>query len=130
MADIVGLVLVGVILSVLIVHIKEKNYPEFATIMGFVFVTIAMLRFMPSLADLVRVFNEVGRQAGVRSYYFDLVLRSLAVAYIAAFGAQLSKDAGEGAIAIAIELAAKILILALGIPVLLAIVQTLAEILG
>lgn len=130
MGDIVALVLVGLILSAVIVHLKDKKYPEFALIIGFVFITVTMLRFIPSLADLVRVFNQVGRQAGLKGYYFDLVLRSLAVAYIASFGAQLSKDAGEGAVAIAIEFAAKVLILALGIPVLLAIIQTLADILS
>lgn len=130
MGEIALLALVGIVASVLITYLKEKDYPEFGLIIGLAFITIALLRFLTPLADLLRVFNQIENQTGFDSYYFDLILRSLAIAYIAAIGCQISKDAGEGSIAIAIEMAAKVAILALGTPILLAIVRTLANLIA
>lgn len=51
------------------------------------------------------------------------------MAYLATFGAQLSKDAGEGSIAALIELAGKVLILVLAIPLFTALLETLLRLL-
>ncbi|MGV2913519.1 SpoIIIAC/SpoIIIAD family protein, partial [Bacillus safensis] len=44
---------------------------------------------------------------------------------IAEFGAQLTKDAGQGAIASKIELGGKILILVMAVPILTVIIETI-----
>ncbi|MDF4756229.1 SpoIIIAC/SpoIIIAD family protein [Vibrio parahaemolyticus] len=44
---------------------------------------------------------------------------------MAEFGAQITKDAGQGAIASKIELAGKILILVMAIPILTVVIETI-----
>jgi len=128
--EIALLALVGTVVSVFVTYLKEKKYPEFGLIVGLAFISIALLRYLRPLSDLLRVFNQIENQTGFDSYYFDIILRSLAIAYIAAIGCQVSKDAGEGGIAVAIEFSAKVAILALGAPILLAIVRTLANLIA
>ncbi|NLV92790.1 MAG: stage III sporulation protein AD [Firmicutes bacterium] len=130
MGDIAGVVVLAIIVSVFILYIKERDYPEYALLLGALFLVITLLRLVSPLAQLISVFTQVSQQAGINSYYSDIILRSMAVAYIASFGTELSKDAGQSAIGMVIELGAKIIILALGIPILLAIIKTLAEIIG
>ncbi|MGQ0512778.1 SpoIIIAC/SpoIIIAD family protein, partial [Bacillus sp. D-CC] len=52
------------------------------------------------------------------------LLTIIGIAYIAEFGAQITKDAGQGAIASKIELAGKILILVMAIPIIFSNVST------
>ena len=49
----------------------------------------------------------------------------MGIAYIAEFGAQVCKDAGEGSIAAKIELAAKILVVVLALPIIVAILESI-----
>ncbi|MFP3339672.1 SpoIIIAC/SpoIIIAD family protein [Micrococcus sp. SIMBA_131] len=48
---------------------------------------------------------------------------------MAEFGAQIVRDAGQGAIASKIELAGKLLILAMAIPILTLIIETVLKLL-
>ncbi|NLC37881.1 MAG: stage III sporulation protein AD, partial [Clostridia bacterium] len=50
-------------------------------------------------------------------------------AYIAEFGAQVCRDAGETAIASRVEFAAKVLIIVLAIPIVVAILETIIRLL-
>jgi stage III sporulation protein AD len=63
------------------------------------------------------------------SVYITTILKVIGIAYLADFGAQLCKDAGESAIAAKIELGGKILILLLAIPILTALMELILKIL-
>lgn len=55
--------------------------------------------------------------------FFPVILKVLAVAYITDFTAQLCKDAGEASIGTKVELAGKIVIFYLAMPILTAILE-------
>lgn len=61
--------------------------------------------------------------------YLNTVLRIVAIAYIAQFGAQICRDAGESAIGGKIELAGKIMIMFLAVPMLLVILDSVLQLL-
>ena len=61
--------------------------------------------------------------------YLDTVLRVIGVAYLAAFGGQVCRDAGEGALAAKVELAGKVLILAMSVPLMFALLDLILRIL-
>lgn len=67
--------------------------------------------------------------AHVNMIYVETILKIIGIAYIAEFGAQITKDAGQGAIASKIELGGKILILAMAIPILTVIIETIISML-
>ncbi|RAK22338.1 stage III sporulation protein AD [Anoxybacillus vitaminiphilus] len=70
------------------------------------------------------MLQKIAVDANVNMIYLETILKIIGIAYIAEFGAQISKDAGQGAIASKIELGGKILILAMAIPILTAIIET------
>ena len=57
----------------------------------------------------------------------ETLLKIIGIAYIAEFGAQITKDAGQGAIASKIELAGKILILVMAIPILTVVMKLFSD---
>ena len=61
--------------------------------------------------------------------FFPIIIKVLVVAYLADFTAQLCKDAGESAIAGKVELAGKIVIFYLSMPILLAILELINSVL-
>jgi stage III sporulation protein AD len=61
--------------------------------------------------------------------YVETILKIIGIAYIAEFGAQITKDAGQGAIASKIELGGKVLILSMAIPILTVIIETIISML-
>lgn len=73
----------------------------------------------------MNMLQKMAVQAHVQTIYLETILKIIGIAYIAEFGAQISKDAGQGAIASKIELGGKILILAMAIPILTALIETI-----
>jgi stage III sporulation protein AD len=69
------------------------------------------------------VFETLAEKAEVNQEYLKLAVKIVGLAYLAGFGAQICRDAGESGMAAKIELAGKIFILVLGIPVMAGILD-------
>lgn len=128
MGEIGRIVGLGLALTVVMLFLR-RQYPELAFELSMAYVVVVFLLLLGPLEQMVGLFRELGRRADLSGYYLDVVLRAVAVAYLATFGAQLSKDAGEGSIAALIELAGKVLILVLAIPLFTALLDTLLRLL-
>ena len=68
--------------------------------------------------------QKIASNANVNTVYVETILKIIGVAYIAEFASQISKDAGQGAMAAKVELAGKIIILAMSIPILSVLIET------
>ncbi len=69
------------------------------------------------------MLESIARSANINMMYLQTILKIIGIAYIAEFGAQIAKDAGQAAISTKIELAGKILILVMAIPILTAVIE-------
>ena len=76
-----------------------------------------VVRFMTELLDMVAIEEN---------YYMQL-LKMLGVAYVAEFASSICRDAGQQSVAGMVELFAKISIVALSIPGLVFLVETLEQ---
>ncbi len=86
---------------------------------------VIFLLLIDQIAQIIHMIDSIARNANVNIVYVETILKIIGIAYIAEFGAQITKDAGQGAIAAKIELGGKILILALAIPIISVIIQTI-----
>lgn len=75
--------------------------------------------------EIIRMLERVAVNAHVNMMYLETILKIIGIAYIAEFASQITKDAGQGALASKIELGGKILILAMAIPILTIIIETI-----
>ncbi|QOX62737.1 stage III sporulation protein AD [Anoxybacterium hadale] len=107
-----------------------KGYkPEFAI---YVVITTVLVIFIMILNKLTYVFEFLGDIYNQITYgrnFFPIILKVLAVAYIADFTAQICKDSGEAAIAGKVELAGKVLIFYLAIPVIMSVMELINKML-
>lgn len=124
--EILPIVAIGLVAVFIIVIIKQQR-PEFAM---YISVAVGVLIFGLMLDKIVAIFTvlkDLAAQAKINMVYMGTVLKIVGIAYIAEFGAQICRDAGESAVASKIEFAAKILVMILAIPILVTILDVLLK---
>lgn len=119
--QIVGFALIA---TILIVIIKNQR-PEIAMQISVVAGIVIFLLIVGKIKAVIDVLNQLAKSANISSFYLITVLKIVGVAYIAEFGAQICRDAGEGAIATKVEFAAKIIVLVLALPIIVAILESI-----
>ena len=82
---------------------------------------------MDKIYLIMGMVERLAVNANVNTVYVETILKIIGIAYIAEFAAQITKDAGQGAIASKIELGGKILILAMAIPILSVLIETVLQ---
>ena len=81
------------------------------------------------LETIVQVIKSIGEQIQIKSTYIMALLKMLET-YVAEFASAICKDAGYQTIAQQIEIFSKLTILALSMPILLALLETIQAFLG
>lgn len=121
--QIVGIALVSTFLALIL---KEQK-PNFAFLL-IVFVGCAIFLFLvDKIHSVIQMIENLAADAKVNLMYVETILKIIGIAYIAEFASQITKDAGQGTIASKIELAGKILILAMAIPILTVLIETIIQ---
>ncbi|MFB5093675.1 stage III sporulation protein AD [Bacillus cereus] len=118
--QIVGLGLVATFLAAVLNQHKSSITSLFIVFVG----SVMFLILIDQIHSILQMIERVASEAKVSNVYVETLLKIIGIAYIAEFGAQITKDAGQGAIASKIELAGKILILVMAIPILTVVIET------
>ena len=126
--EIVQIVGLGLIATIVIVLLKDIN-PHFSFLITVFTGVIIFLFLIGKISAVIDVLYRLANEANVNMIYLETILKIIGIAYIAEFGAQITKDAGQAAIASKIELAGKILIMVLAIPIIGAIIETIIKLL-
>lgn len=122
-AQIIGLALITTIF--LLVLRQEK--PVMALLLSLVFGLIIFFSMMGKLESIIDVMKELTLQAGINNFFLATILKIMGVAYLAEFAAVICQDAGEQAVAKKVEFGAKIIIAVMALPILVAILESLLE---
>lgn len=121
--QVVGLALIVTVFSVVLKQIR----PEIALQLSILAGAVIFILIMSKIRIIVDLLQSLADQANISSYYLLIILKIVGVAYLAEFGAQICRDAGEGALATKIELAAKVGVIILAIPIIVAITESLVR---
>jgi stage III sporulation protein AD len=126
--EIIQVVGIGIIATFLVLVIKEQK-PVFAFLLATFTGIVIFIALAGKIAEVIRVLEHLATQARVNNLFFETILKIVGIAYIAEFGAQVTRDAGQGSIASKIELAGKLLIMVMAIPIITVIIETVIQIL-
>ena len=126
--EIIQVVGLGLVTTFLILVIKEQK-PVFAFLLATFVGIIIFISLVGKISEVIGVLENLAHQARVNNLFLETILKIIGIAYIAEFGAQVTRDAGQGAIATKIELAGKILIMVMAIPIITVIIETIMQIL-
>ena len=121
-----GFALVAVVALVVL----RPARPEIATLLALAVTAVIFAAILPDILEIIRLLRNLATQGGVGPGYLGVVLRIVGVAYVTEFGAQVARDAGEGAVASKVELGGKVLVLTMALPILLGILQLVVRLLS
>lgn len=125
--EIFKIVGVGIVATILAVVLKNQK-PEISLQISIVTGLIIFIFVITKLHSVLEVLNMVARKVDIDLVYITTIFKIVGIAYVSEFGAQVCRDAGESAIASKIEFAGKILIMMLAIPILIALLNLVVEI--
>ncbi|RYL87841.1 stage III sporulation protein AD [Sporolactobacillus sp. Y61] len=124
--DILQIAGLGLAATFLALVLKEKN-PVFALLLSVIVGTFIFIMLIDQIRLVLDMLRKMAVTAHLNGAYVATVLKIIGIAYIAEFSIQIAKDAGQNALAGKIELAGKILILVMAIPILTAIIETVVN---
>ncbi|MBA1337011.1 MAG: Stage III sporulation protein AD [Firmicutes bacterium] len=122
--QIVGLGLIAAVLAVLL----KQHRPEIALQVSVVTGLIIIMLIMFKLASVLEALQGMAQRINVDTVYISTIFKIVGIAYIAEFGSQVCRDAGETSIASKIELAGKVIIMVLAVPILMALLDLIISI--
>ena len=126
--DIVQIVVMGIVVAILAVTLKNQS-PEIAIAISIGGSVLIFFAILPQLSVMMAALSQMAAHAQSNMAYADIVLKIVGIAYIAEFGAQICADAGEQAIASKIELGGKVLIMITSMPILFSLLDLITTIL-
>lgn len=123
--QVVGLALIA---AVLLIVVRQQR-PELGLILSLAAGAIIFLFILTKIQSVVDILEQLANAAQVDRTYLTTLLKIIGVSYIAEFGAQVCRDAGENALASRVELAAKVLIVVLALPIVVAVLDSILRLL-
>lgn len=126
--DIIKLIGIGITGAVLSVLLKEYK-PVFSVCTGIVTSIFIFLAVLPKIGYVLNVIDTISSRLSLHTEYIKIILRIIGIAYLSHFGAEICRDAGQGAISHKIELAGKIIIIVASVPIFTAVLNLLIGIL-
>ncbi len=125
--EILQIVGLGMVVTILILVIKMQR-PEIAVQISILTGVIVFMLIAGKLSAVIELLNSYTKRANIDAIYITTLLKIIGIAYIAQFGAEICKDAGEGAIASKIELAGKVIIVVLAVPIITSLLDMVVRI--
>lgn len=125
MIQVVGL---GIITTVLALIIKEQK-PMFAFLLATFTGILIFLFLIGKIGGVIQVLIDLAEKSNINMIFLKTILKIIGIAYIAEFGAQIVRDAGQESIAAKIELSGKVLIMVMAIPIITVIIDTVVKLL-
>lgn len=126
--DILKISILG-ISAVMLALILKSYRPEYSSYIS-IAVCICIFMFVATKLELLIGYAEkMQKLVHLDDTYMSMILKMIGITYVADFASNICKDSGYQTIAGQIELFAKLSILMIGMPVILAFMETIGELL-
>ncbi|MDO4599603.1 MAG: SpoIIIAC/SpoIIIAD family protein [[Ruminococcus] gnavus] len=118
--------LIGIVGVLLAVQLKNGR-SEYGFLMSMAAGIFLFFCIAEKLELFLRAVEEIRSFLTIDTEYLAIMMKMIGITYIAQFSSGICKDAGYQTIAAQIEIFSKLSILAVGMPVLLALLETIQE---
>jgi len=119
---------IGIVGAVLAVVVSEKK-PEMGMLIGLAFGVLALTLVAGKVGAVIQLINDSVGKAGIDADLIVPILKVTGMAYVTQFAVDACKDAGQHSIASKIEIAGKIMMLAVAVPIATALIKMVTTIL-
>ena len=127
--DIFEIIALGIIGAILSVTLKAYR-PEYAILSALGTGIVIILLTSRNLFSIIDSLRSIITKTGIDSRYFKIILKVIGISYITQFGVELCKDSGYNSIALKVDMAGKICVLTLTVPVISEFLNIIIKILN
>ena len=120
--ELIKMVAVIIVCAVLITMLKTR-LGEYSILISLAAISVVLITIFGNLFGIIADFKQLFKQAGNAGVYFAITLKALGISYIVSFAADTCRDYGLSALAQSVEIAGKITIFALSIPIITSVLE-------
>ena len=122
---------IGIAVSVIaILAVLRSERPEMATLLSLAAGLLLFFIILQPLGQVLDLIGELAAEARLSLPFLVILLRVIGVTYLVELAADVARDSGESAIASRIELAGRVVILVLAVPIVRQVADTIIALLG
>lgn len=126
--DIIKIIGIGIISLIIIIIIKQYR-PEFALYVSIIAGIIMFLIITDKLSGIINLLTNISNKTNFNSEFLKILIKITGIAILTEFAISVCKDSGEVAIANKIDLASKVIIISISIPIISSLLETVVKIL-
>lgn len=126
--DILKIASVAIVTCFLTVILKQYK-PEYAVAAAICGGIIIFLAAAPKIAQVLAVGKNLADKTGIGREMIAPAVKVIGISYLTGYAAEMCRDAGENALAVKLEMAGKIIMLTVAVPVIEAMLDTIERIL-
>lgn len=113
------------IVSVVLIILLKQQKPEIALLLTIVVAVSILFIAVDKLSGIFELLNTLVTKSGINKNFLSIILKITVIAYIVEFGKNICIDAGQSSIATKLEMAGKVIIVCLSLPIISSLVNIL-----
>ncbi len=122
--------IIGIAFLALIIIIILRQYkPEFVIYVSIIAGALILLMSMGKLTGIITILQNIASKTAINGEFLGILIKITGIAFLTEFAVSVCKDAGETAIASKVDLGGKIIIIAISIPIISALLETIVKVL-
>jgi stage III sporulation protein AD len=127
--DIVKIAMIG-ISGVLLAMMLKQHKGEYALYLGLTTAILILIFSVDRLSLVMETIRQIQTYTGLNSQFIKIMIKMIGITYVAEFAAGICKDAGFSSVGNQIEMFGKFSIMAVSVPILLTLIETIEGLLG
>ena len=123
----IHIILAGVAAAMLALWVKPLK-PEYALFLSLAAILLLMGASLGRLQEIIELISRLMNRSGVESVYYQILLKIMGLAWISQLASDICDEAGCRAISQQISIYGKLMILAVSLPVINSVIETIETI--
>lgn len=124
--EIIKVVGFAIFATMLVVILKEEK-KEFAVALSVIAGVMLLLFCISKIDPLINMLYQLVEKSGINSSFLVIILKVIGIAYLVELGKNICQDAGQSAIATKLEMAGKIIVVSISLPIFTSLISLLVE---
>ena len=126
--DVLKIIGIGLISLIIIIIIKQY-IPEFAVYISLLAGVLILVIVFGKVSGIITMLNNLANKSSINKEFLNLLIKITGIAFLTEFAVSICKDSGETAIASKIDIGGKVTIIAISIPIISSLLETVIKVL-
>ena len=126
--DILKIIGIGLIALIMIIIIKQHR-PEFAVYISLASGVLILSLIIGKISGIITLLSNLANKSSINTEFLYLLIKITGIAFLTEFAVSICKDSGESAIASKIDIGGKVTIIAISIPIISGLLETVIKVL-